>query len=187
MGQKNVRIRWLRASDHSLTFLKNGPTPASFVYFRSFQTQSYRKTVFFSVIQTRIDGVEGEHVVHLTITTALTLTYFVRGSITLPTVYLLFDSFGFDQTSKSVLTSQPYSDNSHYKVSKCSLLRVNWKRQSMELSSRERWRLVSAQVVSCCVYKMAKIEPVHEGHWPNLFDFYYKAPWVANYTFETSF
>ena len=91
------------SSKWSLTyFWKSWPTPASFVYFRSFQTQSYRKTVFFSVIQTRIDGVEGEHVVHLTTTTALTLTYFVRGSITLPTVSLLFDSFGFDQTSKSV-------------------------------------------------------------------------------------
>ena len=48
----------------------NGPTTALFVYFRSFQTQIYRKTVGISGIQTRIVGVEGEHADHLTTTTA---------------------------------------------------------------------------------------------------------------------
>ena len=51
-------------------FLKNGPTPASFVYFRSFQIQFYRTTVDFSGIQTQIFRVEGEHADHLTTTTA---------------------------------------------------------------------------------------------------------------------
>ena len=40
----------------------------------------------------------------------------------------------------------------------------------MESFGRRRWRLVSAQEVSCCVYEMPKmIETVHEGQYPNLF------------------
>ena len=41
-----------------------------FVYFCSFKTQILRKTVDFSGIRTRIDGVVGEHADHLTTTTA---------------------------------------------------------------------------------------------------------------------
>ena len=55
----------------SKTVLVNGPSPASilltFVHFKPF----YRiKTVDFSGIQTRIDGVEGKHADHVTTTTA---------------------------------------------------------------------------------------------------------------------
>ena len=42
-----------------------------YVYFRSFQIISRRKTVDFRGIQTRIDRVQGEHADHLTTTTAL--------------------------------------------------------------------------------------------------------------------
>ena len=53
-------------------FLKNGPTPASFVYFRSFQTPILqKKTVGFSEIRTWIVGKEGEHADDLTTTMAL--------------------------------------------------------------------------------------------------------------------
>ena len=42
-----------------------------FVYFRSFQTIYRIKTVDYSGIRTRIDGVEGKHSDHLTTTIAL--------------------------------------------------------------------------------------------------------------------
>ena len=51
-------------------FFKVGQPRPLFVYFRSFQTQYYRKTIGFSRIRTRIVGVEGEHADHLTTTTA---------------------------------------------------------------------------------------------------------------------
>ena len=54
----------------SFLFLKNGSTPASFVFFSSFQIQFYRKSVDFNRIRTQIVGVEGEHTDHLTTTTA---------------------------------------------------------------------------------------------------------------------
>ena len=54
-----------------LVFYKKLANPGLFVvYFRSFQTQYYRKTVGFSGIRTQIVGVEGEHTDHLTTTTA---------------------------------------------------------------------------------------------------------------------
>ena len=52
-----------QCSAKDMFFLKMG---LFFVYVRSFQTIFYR----VSVIQTRIDGVEGEHADLLTITTA---------------------------------------------------------------------------------------------------------------------
>ena len=42
----------------------NGPTPASFVYFHSFQQHFFRKIVDFKRIWTQIVGVEGEHADH---------------------------------------------------------------------------------------------------------------------------
>ena len=47
-----------------------------YVYFRSFQIISRRKTVDFRGIRTRIDRVEGEHVDHLTTTMTLHLFTF---------------------------------------------------------------------------------------------------------------
>ena len=44
----------------SLLFLI-GPTRPLFVYFRSFQTQFFRKIIDFSWIRTRIVGIEGKH------------------------------------------------------------------------------------------------------------------------------
>ena len=52
-------------------FFKMGHSRPLFVYFHSFQTQYYRKTLGFSGIRTRIVGVEGEHADHLTTTMAL--------------------------------------------------------------------------------------------------------------------
>ena len=52
-------------------FLKKWANPGLFfVYFRSFQTQYYRKTIDFSGIRTRIVGKEDEHADHLATTTA---------------------------------------------------------------------------------------------------------------------
>ena len=48
----------------------NGPTPASFCFFYLFKHKFYRKTIGFSGILLRFDGVEGEHADHLTTTTA---------------------------------------------------------------------------------------------------------------------
>ena len=46
----------------SLNLIKNGPFPASFYLFSSFQTNFFtEKTVGFSGIRTRIVGVEGEN------------------------------------------------------------------------------------------------------------------------------
>ena len=47
-----------------------------YVYFRSFQIISRRKTVDFRGIQTRIDRVQGEHADHLTTTMTLHLFTF---------------------------------------------------------------------------------------------------------------
>ena len=58
----NCSLAWIMC----IYFLKVGQPRPLFVYFRSFQTQFYRKTVGFS----RIVGVEGEHADHLTTTTA---------------------------------------------------------------------------------------------------------------------
>ena len=53
------------------TLLKNGPTPALFVNFCSFQTQNLQtKTLGFTGIRARVVVVEGEHADHLTTTTA---------------------------------------------------------------------------------------------------------------------
>ena len=48
--------------------LKNGPTPASFLFFQTKNLQ--KKTVGISRIRTRIVRVEGKHADHLTTTTA---------------------------------------------------------------------------------------------------------------------
>ena len=47
-----------------------------FVYFCSFQTHIYRKTVDVSKIRSQIVVVEGEHADHLTTTTALYFVHF---------------------------------------------------------------------------------------------------------------
>ena len=58
-------------------FLKNGPTPASFLFiFVLFNNNFYRKIVDLSGIRTRIVGVEGEHADHLTTTTALQIDFY---------------------------------------------------------------------------------------------------------------
>ena len=52
-------------------FIKNGPTPATFCLFSSFLNTIFtEKTVDYSGIRIRIDGVEGEHAHHLTTTKA---------------------------------------------------------------------------------------------------------------------
>ena len=52
--------------------VKNGPNPASFCLFSFFSNTNFtEKTVVVSGIQTRIVGLEGEPVDHLTTTTAL--------------------------------------------------------------------------------------------------------------------
>ena len=74
-----IELWWSLVSlAHYMTFLKKVGQPRPlFVYFRSFQTQYYRKTLGFSGIRTRIVGVEGEHADHLTTTSALTLHDFL--------------------------------------------------------------------------------------------------------------
>ena len=49
---------------------KNGPTPDSFFIFVLFKHKFTDKTLGFSLIRTRIVGVEGAHSDHLTTTTA---------------------------------------------------------------------------------------------------------------------
>ena len=57
--------------------IENGPFPASFCFFRSFQRHILQKqTVGFGRIRTRIVGIEGKHSDHLTTTTA----HFTLGS-----------------------------------------------------------------------------------------------------------
>ena len=69
-------ILQLKRSMFQLSFKKNGPTPASFLFiFVLFKHNLYRKTVGVSGIRTRIVGVEGEHADHLTTTTALQLSF----------------------------------------------------------------------------------------------------------------
>ena len=62
----------MQAFFHSIVFLKKiGPSTASFCLFSLFwNTEVQNKTVDFSGIRTRIEGVEGENVDHLTTTTA---------------------------------------------------------------------------------------------------------------------
>ena len=74
-GKKHNRTSWI---------LKNGRSPASFLYFRSFQQQFYSKIVDYSRNRTRIVGVEGEHADHLTTTMALTtwiLTTYIQAKM----------------------------------------------------------------------------------------------------------
>ena len=54
---------------------KVGQPGLFFVYFRSFQTQYYRKTVDFNGIRTRIVGIEGKLADYLTTTTAQEFFY----------------------------------------------------------------------------------------------------------------
>ena len=56
---------------YTVFFKKMGQARPLFVSFRSFQTIFRIKTVGFSRIRSRIDGVEGENADHLTTTTAL--------------------------------------------------------------------------------------------------------------------
>ena len=61
--RNNVRDQW------PANLINNGPTPASFCLFSFFSNTNFtEKTVGFSEIRTRIVGVEGEHVDHLTTT-----------------------------------------------------------------------------------------------------------------------
>ena len=66
-----VEKKWKKLINNSVEFQvsNNGPTTASFVYFRSNQVQFYRKIVF-GRIRTRIVSVQGEHADHLSTTTA---------------------------------------------------------------------------------------------------------------------
>ena len=70
---KNFLVSWYPIQDlqvqNQLRQLKITETDF-FIYFRSFQTQIYRKTVGFNGIRTRIVRWEGEHADHLTTTTA---------------------------------------------------------------------------------------------------------------------
>ena len=72
-NQKVLRCHTLlRRQSFSLffiSFLKVGQPRPLFVYFRSIQTQYYRKNVGFSGIRTRIFRVVGKHADHLTTTT----------------------------------------------------------------------------------------------------------------------
>ena len=72
-NQKVLRCHFLlRRQSFSLffiSFLKVGQPRPLFVYFRSIQTQYYRKNVGFSGIRTRIFRVVGKHADHLTTTT----------------------------------------------------------------------------------------------------------------------
>ena len=72
-NQKVLRCHiLLRRQSFSLffiSFLKVGQPRPLFVYFRSIQTQYYRKNVGFSGIRTRIFRVVGKHADHLTTTT----------------------------------------------------------------------------------------------------------------------
>ena len=54
----------------AIFIFKNVPTPASFVYFRTFHTQILQKKLYVSRIRTRIVGVECKHADHLTTPTA---------------------------------------------------------------------------------------------------------------------
>ena len=63
--------------------------PASFVYFRSFQTIFKIKTVDFSRIRTQIDEVEGEHADHLTTTTVNVTSLVNQGALFQPIITVL--------------------------------------------------------------------------------------------------
>ena len=59
------------------SFLKNGPTPASFCLFSFFSNTHFtQKTVGFIGIRTRIVRVEGEHAYHLTTNTSLSAFFY---------------------------------------------------------------------------------------------------------------
>ena len=68
-----MKTTFAHTSHFSLVFIKrfflNGPTTASFVYFRSFLQQFKEKIVGFRGIWTEIVGIEGKHADHLTTTT----------------------------------------------------------------------------------------------------------------------
>ena len=63
--------------------------PASFVYFRSFQTIYKIKTVDFSRIRTQINEVEGEHADHLTTTTVNVTSLVNQGALFQPIITVL--------------------------------------------------------------------------------------------------
>ena len=67
-----------------------------------------------------------------------------------------------------------------------------WIRQSMELSSRRRWRLVSVQVVSCCVYKTPKqsgqcMKDNNQFFYRGRYTFRCWAPWSVSSTLRPQF
>ena len=66
----------------------NGPTPASFCFFYLFKHKFYRKTIGFSGILLRFDGVEGEHADHLTTTTAHWFHLLLTNSIHYPLIFV---------------------------------------------------------------------------------------------------
>ena len=66
--------KWIRFGLEISPFLKNKPTPASFCFFRSFQTQNLQKNCRRERDSNSDRGVEGEHADRLTTTTATKIT-----------------------------------------------------------------------------------------------------------------